>query len=241
MADLTIAGGIPGTEVGDGERRPARVLLVDDHAVVRSGLRELIDAQPDLLTCAEAATVAEARLAVETLAPDVVVLDLTLGRDDGRDLLKWLSIRKPAPPVLVLSMLEETLHATDVLALGARGYLSKSAPPDAIVRALRVVLAGQIALSHSAAERLVKRLARSRDHRGALPPGGADLDCLTVRERVVLGLLGTALSTREIAESLGCATKTIDSHKRAICEKLGLDSTDALLRYAIVHHETAAS
>ena len=103
------------------------------------------------------------------------------------------------------------------------------------------MLAGKVALSDLATERLVKRLAKGRDQRGAAPagPGGltADTDRLTPREREVLTLIGHAYSTREIAEALGCAVKTVDSHKRAICEKLGLESTDVLLRYAITHNE----
>ncbi len=232
-------GGEPGGRSAD-ERR-ARVLLVDDHSLVRSGLRELIDAQPDLRTCAEAATLAEAQLAVTNYSPDVIVLDLTLGREDGRDLLKWLALRQSPAPTLVLSMLEEALYATDVLALGARGYLSKSCPPDNIIRGIRSVLAGKVALSDQATERLVKRLAKGRDQRGGAGPGAitADADRLTPREREVLTHIGNAYSTREIADALGCAVKTVDSHKRAICEKLGLESTDVLLRYAITHNERA--
>ena len=232
----------PGSSDGHAdEHKRARVLLVDDHSLVRSGLRELIDAQPDLRTCAEAANLAEAQLAIVNVEPDVIVLDLTLGREDGRDLLRWLALRHGAAPTLVLSMLEEALYASDVLALGARGYLSKSCPPDSIIRGIRSVLAGKVALSDLATERLVKRLAKGRDQRGAAPagPGGltADTDRLTPREREVLTLIGHAYSTREIAEALGCAVKTVDSHKRAICEKLGLESTDVLLRYAITHNE----
>lgn len=226
------------------EHGRTRVLLVDDHVLVRNGLRELIDAQPDLRTCAEAANLEEARQAVINCEPDVIVLDLTLGREDGRELLKWLALRLGPPPTLVLSMLEEALYATDVLALGARGYLSKSCPPEQIIRGIRTVLGGKVALSDQATERLVKRLAKGRDQRGV--PGGtttgltADTDRLTPREREVLTLIGHAYSTREIADALGCAVKTVDSHKRAICEKLGLDSTDVLLRYAITHHELPA-
>lgn len=220
------------------ERLRTRVLLVDDHALVRGGMRELIDAQPDLRTCAEAATLAEAQRAVVSQQPDVVVLDLTLGKEDGRDFLKWLALRENPPPTLVLSMLEEALYAADVLALGAKGYLTKSSPPEAIIRGIRSVLAGRVALSDQATERLVKRLAKGRDPRGG-PAGavGSDAERLTPREREVLALIGNAYSTREIAAQLGCAVKTVDSHKRAICEKLGLGTTDVLLRYAIAHNE----
>lgn len=241
MAQSDAIAGTPDTDLGSerpDERLRSRVLLVDDHSVVRGGLRELIDAQPDLRTCAEAATIDEAQRAIVGHAPNVIVLDLTLGKEDGRDLLRWLALRPNHPPVLVLSMFEEALYAADVLALGAKGYLTKSTSPDAIIRGIRTVLAGKVALSEGATERLVKRLARGRDQRGGATGGvTADAERLTPREREVLALIGHAYSTREIAVSLGCAVKTVDSHKRAICEKLGLETTDVLLRYAITHIE----
>ncbi len=240
MSSAVESHGLAGEREGHAtDSRRARVLLVDDHSLVRSGLRELIDAQPDLRTCAEAANLAEAQLAITTYEPEVIVLDLTLGREDGRDLLKWLALRHNPAPTLVLSMLEEALYATDILALGARGYLSKACPPDSIIQGIRSVLSGKVALSDQATERLVKRLAKGRDQRGGTASPGitADADRLTPREREVLGLIGNAYSTREIADALGCAVKTVDSHKRAICEKLGLETTDVLLRYAITHKQ----
>ena len=212
----------------------ASVLIVDDHALVRSALRDLIDAQPDLRTCAEAATLDEAERAIVACHPDIVILDLTLGREDGRDLLKRLALRESPPAVMVLSMLEEALYATEVLALGARGFLNKSGPPAEILAGLRNVLAGRVALSGAATERLVRRLAKGSAIGASMK---ADTDRLTPREREVLTMIGRANSTREIAEALGCAPKTVDSHKRAICEKLGLDTTDMLLRYAIAHND----
>lgn len=228
------------TESGGDTR--ASVLIVDDHALVRSALRDLIDAQPDLRTCAEAANLDEAERAIVAYRPDIVVLDLTLGREDGRDLLKRLALRESPPSVMVLSMLEEALYATEVLALGARGFLNKSGPPAEILAGVRSVLAGRVALSGAATERLVRRLAKGRESRGSALGASmkADADRLTPREREVLTMIGRANSTREIAEALGCAPKTVDSHKRAICEKLGLDTTDMLLRYAIAHNDNVA-
>ena len=217
----------------------ATVLIVDDHALVRSALRDLVDAQSDLRTCAEAATIDEAERAIVAYRPDIVILDLTLGKEDGRELLKRLALRETPPAVMVLSMLEEALYATEVLALGARGFLNKSGPPAEILAGVRSVLAGRVALSGAATERLVRRLAKGRESRGSAIGASmkADTDRLTPREREVLTMIGRANSTREIAEALGCAPKTVDSHKRAICEKLGLDTTDMLLRYAIAHND----
>ena len=209
--------------------RPITVLLVDDHEVVRIGLRQLIDAYPDLRVCGEATTLAEARTAIELLRPDLVLLDVTLEAENGFDLLRSLDSLQHAPRVLVLSMLDETLYADDALALGARGYTMKDAPSADLVRAIRQVAAGGVYLSERLAQRAVRRVANGRE---LLPRAH---DALTQREQEVVDLLGRALTTREIAARMGTAVKTIDSHKRNICEKLGLESAAALLRYAVVN------
>lgn len=209
--------------------RRTSVLLVDDHEVVRIGLRQLFDAQPDIRICGDAATLAEARTAVEVTKPDVIVLDLTLGEETGLDLLRWLDGTDHASRVLVLSMFDESLYSDDALALGARGYLMKDAPPEDLLRAVRTVAGGGVYLSDRLAQRAMRRVASGHDH------GPASGDSLTAREQEVVELLGQALTTREIAARMGTAVKTIDSHKRNICEKLGLDSASALLRYAVVN------
>lgn len=209
--------------------RRTTVLLVDDHEVVRIGLRQLFDAQSDIRICGDAATLAEARAAVEVMKPDVIVLDLTLGDETGLDLLRWLDGTDYASRVLVLSMFDESLYSDDALALGARGYLMKDAPPEDLLRAVRTVAAGGVYLSERLSQRAMRRVASGHDH------GPASGDSLTAREQEVVDLLGQALTTREIAARMGTAVKTIDSHKRNICEKLGLDSASALLRYAVVN------
>jgi DNA-binding NarL/FixJ family response regulator len=219
---------VPQDDAAAGARRTA-VLLVDDHEVVRIGLSQLFDAQSDIRTCGDAANLAEARHAIELLKPDVVVLDLTLGDETGLDLLRWLDGTDHAARVLVLSMFDESLYSDDALALGARGYLMKDAPPDELLRAVRVVAAGGVYLSERLAQRAMRRVASGRD---SGPSAG---DSLTTREQEVVDLLGQALTTREIAAKMGTAVKTVDSHKRNICEKLGIDSAAALLRYAVVN------
>ena len=207
-----------------------RILVVDDHEVVRIGLRQLFDAQPDLHVCGEAETLAEAEAAIPALAPDVVILDLTLGEESGLELLRWLGGTDHPARVLVLSMFDESLYSDDALALGARGYLMKDAPPEELLKAVRTIAAGGVHLSERLAQRVMRRVAAGRE----LTPSPGD--ALTGREQEVVDLLGQALTTREIAERMGTAIKTIDSHKRNICEKLGLDSAAALLRYAVVNN-----
>jgi len=219
------------SEPGNACTLPGRttLLLVDDHEVVRIGLRQLFDAHPDLRTCGEAATLAEARAAIRQLEPDVVVLDLTLDSENGLDLLRWLETVPFSPRVLVLSMFDESLYSDDAIALGARGYLMKDAPPHELLRAVRAVAAGGVYLSERLAQRAMQRVVAGRE------AGPASTDALTAREQEVVELLGQALTTREIAARMGTALKTIDSHKRNICQKLGLASADALLRYAVVN------
>jgi len=204
------------------------VLLVDDHEVVRIGSRQLIDAHGELKVCGEATSIAEARSAIELLKPDVVLLDVTLGDENGLELVRGLDALSHVPRVLVLPMFDETLYADDAIALGARGYTMKDAPPKDLIQAIRVVASGGIYLSARLTERVMQRLAEGRAF------GAGAHEALTQREQQVVELLGAALSTREIAARMGTAIKTIDSHKRNVCEKLGLDSAAALLRYAVV-------
>ncbi len=218
-----------GTGPGPGRGGPVRILLVDDHEVVRIGLRQLIDSHSDLKVCGEATTVAEARAAIGVLHPDVVLLDITLGEESGFDLLRSIDELSYPPRVLVLSMFDESLYADDALALGARGYTMKDVPPEDLIKAIRAVAAGSVYLSDRLAQRVMRRVAAGREQ------GPAAHEALTPREHEVIELLGEALTTREIAARMGTAVKTVDSHKRNICEKLGLESAAELLRYAVIN------
>jgi DNA-binding NarL/FixJ family response regulator len=211
-----------------GRSGPVRVLLVDDHEVVRIGLRQLIDSHVDLKVCGEATSLAAARTAIDDLKPDVVLLDLTLGEESGFDLLRSLGELRYTPRVLVLSMFDESLYADDALALGARGYTMKDVPSEDLIRAIRTVAGGSVYLSDRLAQRVMRRVAAGREQ------GLAAHEALTPREQEVIEMLGHALTTREIAARLGTAVKTVDSHKRNICEKLGLESAAELLRYAVI-------
>ena len=222
------SAGTDGTP-GAGRGGPVRILVVDDHELVRLGLRQLIDSHIDLKVCGEAASVAEARTAIGALKPDVVLLDLTLGEESGFDLLRSLEDLSYTPRVLVLSMFDESLYADDALALGARGYTMKDVPPEDLIRAIRTVAGGGVYLSDKLSQRVMRRVAAGREQ------GPAAHEALTPREQEVIQMLGEALTTREIAARLGTAVKTVDSHKRNICEKLGLESAAELLRYAVIN------
>jgi DNA-binding NarL/FixJ family response regulator len=201
-----------------------RVLVVDDHPLMREGLEALIGAEPDMRVCGAAADAAGALRALDAVRPDVVVLDLTLGADDGIALVGALLARAPDLRILIVSMHEEALYAERLLALGARGYVMKQEAADVFVTALRRVAQGEHHVSAALATRLYGRLTRQRT---------AAADGLTGREREVLRAVARGHSTHEIAAELGMSAKTVDSHRRNMRGKLGLGSAGELVRYAV--------
>jgi DNA-binding NarL/FixJ family response regulator len=204
----------------------AKVLIVDDHPLMREGLNELFAAETDLEVCGEADSAASALKAIELLGPDVVVLDLTLGADDGVSLVGTLRQRWPALPILVLSMHDEAVYGERLLAMGVRGYVMKQEASQVILTAVRKVLTGEHYVSAALAGRLYARMTRTRD--AAQPT-----DALTQREREVLRQIARGQSTQDIAVALGMSAKTVDSHRRNMREKLGLGSAADLVRYAV--------
>jgi DNA-binding NarL/FixJ family response regulator len=206
-----------------------RVLVVDDHPLMREGLDLLISGEPDFLLCGTADSVASALAAISRLSPEVVVLDLTLGQEDGIEVLRKLREHHAAVRVLVLSMHDEMLYAERLLAMGAHGYVMKQEPPEVFLAALRKVATGEHFVSTALGSRLFGRLAKLRE--GAAPRRHGDR--LTDREHDVLREVSRGLGTRQIAEALGMSAKTVDSHRRNIREKLGLASAGDLVRYAV--------
>src|SRR6202048_4003149 len=206
-----------------------RVLIVDDHPIVRQGLRRMIEPEPDLVVCGEVQTEGEARTAIRALAPDVVIVDISLAQGDGLELVRDVHAQQPELPMLVLSMHDELIYAERLLAAGASGYIMKQAASDQLLIALRQVLAGGTYLSES----LAGNLGRS----DAAAAGGvvsADpIDRLSNRELQVLSLIGRGMSSREAAESLGLSVKTVETHRQSLKRKLNLATNAQLLQYAI--------
>lgn len=196
------------------------VAIVDDHPVVRDGLSFLLGEQPDLRVVGEGANAGEALQLVEAQRPDVLVLDLSLEGQDAVPLVGELHRRWPALRILILSMHDEDLYAERLLALGAQGYVMKQEEPAEFLRALRQVADGESYLSDRMKSRLASR-------------GGQAAIRLTARERDVLGLVAAGLGTREIGEKLDMSAKTVDSHRRNIRDKLGLETSRDLVRYAV--------
>jgi DNA-binding NarL/FixJ family response regulator len=204
-----------------------RVLIVDDHPIVRQGLRRMIEPEPDLVVCGEVQTEREARAAIRALAPDVVIVDISLAQGDGLELVRDVHAQQPELPMLVLSMHDELIYAERLLAAGASGYIMKQAASDQLLIALRQVLAGETYLSESLAECLGR-------NEGAGGTAGADpIDRLSNRELQVLSLIGRGLSSREAAEALGLSVKTVETHRQSLKRKLNLVTNAQLLQYAI--------
>jgi len=204
-----------------------RVLIVDDHPIVRQGLRRMIEPEPDLVVCGEVQSEREARAAIRALAPDVVIVDISLAQGDGLELVRDVHAQQPELPMLVLSMHDELIYAERLLAAGASGYIMKQAASDQLLIALRQVLAGGTYLSES----LASSLGRNEGSAGA---AGADpIDRLSNRELQVLSLIGRGLSSREAAEALGLSVKTVETHRQSLKRKLNLATNAQLLQYAI--------
>jgi len=207
--------------------RKTRILVVDDHPVVREGYVNLIKRQRDFVACGEAGSVAETFKAVETVYPDLVLLDLWLGGGDGLELIKSLKSQFPSLRILVISFSDEAVYAERALRAGARGYVMKSQPSKEVLTAIRTVLANELYVSATIAHSMLsKSVGLSRKNQDS----AAEL--LTDRELQVLQLLGSGQSTRKIAAALNLSFKTIEAHRDNIKRKLGLQDAVELVHYA---------
>lgn len=205
-----------------------RVLLVDDHPLVRERLAEVIGRESDLRVCGEAEDRHEALEAIEATHPDLVVVDLTLKNSDGMELLKDIHARWPKVLMLVVSMHDESLYAERVLRAGARGYITKQEATRNILRAMRCVLEGNIYLNQTIATQILSRLAGPTGPRTATPA-----DLLADRELQVFELTGRGLNTRQIAQRLHLGAKTVETYRGRIREKLKVKNPAELLQLAI--------
>jgi len=207
--------------------RKSRILLVDDHPIVRQGLGLLIDREPDLSICGEADGAHSAFHAITTLRPDLVVLDVSLSGPDGLDILKEIRSKSGSLPVLILSMHDETIYAERALRAGANGYIMKQEATEKVLVAIRRILQGDLYLS----ERLTNTMLHHFAH-GTLSKNSPIVG-LTDRELEIFRLIGEGHSTRQIANELHLSVKTIESHQAHIKEKLALRNARELVQHAI--------
>lgn len=213
-----------------------RILLVDDHPLMREGVAQWINREPDLEVCGQVETAAEALRAVEKLKPDLVLTDIALPGRNGLELIKDLRVLHPTLAVLVLSMHDESLYAGRALRAGARGYIMKRAGGDRVARGIREVLQGRMALSPDMATRLLEEYSGSRPRAGQ-----SSLTVLSDREFEVFELLGEGKTNQEIAQQLRLSHKTVETHRLSIRRKLKLRTTAELIRYAIQYAEREAA
>jgi DNA-binding NarL/FixJ family response regulator len=206
--------------------RPTQVLVVDDHPIVRLGIRQMIANEPSLAVCGEADSVDAALNACRTSEVDLAIVDLSLGSTSGLELIKQLHEEHPQLPILVLSMHDESLFAQRALRAGARGYLQKHEAIDGLIQAIRHVISGKVFVSDTVAQQVLAGL------RGTAPSPTDQLATLTDREIQVLERVGRGSSTAEIARDLGVSVKTIETYRSNIKAKLNLKSALDLVRYA---------
>jgi len=206
---------------------PARILIVDDHPVIRGGILRLIAEQPDLVCCAEASGAAEALALALERKPDLAIVDLRLKQGDGFELIKALRAQLPRLRVLVLSQHTQPVFIERAFRAGALGYVAKDQDPSEVLTALRTILEGRLYVTRVVAAHLLQNMIGVSSN--ALPPS---LQRLTDRELVVLHLLGEGQTTREIAEQLSLSVKTIESHRENIKHKLQLKDATQLLHFA---------
>ncbi len=200
-----------------------RVLLVDDHSVVREGYRRLLEREPGIAVVGEAADVAEACRRAVALAPDVVVMDISLPGVSGIEGMRRMLARRPDLRVLIFSMHDDAIFCIRALEAGAIGYLSKSSAPEALVKAVQTVSRGTRYLSPDVADKMARRSSAQ---------AAAGLEQVTTREFEVLRLLVRGESVGQIAERLGLSEKTVANHQSTIRDKLGVRNSLQLARLA---------
>jgi DNA-binding NarL/FixJ family response regulator len=210
------------------EQQRTRLLLVDDHAVMRHGLAAIINEEPDLLVCGEAEGAAQALELLATTPVDVAIVDISLKGSDGLELIKQVSTLYPRVRSLVLSMYDESVYAERALRAGARGYVRKAEAAETVMTAVRRILRGETYVSASVAAQFVRRVAGGRTSGETL-----GVERLSDRELQILRHVGRGLSNREIADDLCISVKTVETHREHIKRKLNLATAGDLLRYAI--------
>jgi DNA-binding NarL/FixJ family response regulator len=210
-----------------GKSSAKRLFIVDDHPMMRTGLAQLIDNEPDLKICGEAGNAREAYNAVAAQKPDLVLLDISLPDKNGLELIKDLLTIRPGLPILVISMHDELLYAERVLRAGGRGYIMKQEGGKKMLQAIRQVLSGQICVSEKMSARILEAFS-GRPAEAAVSP----VQLLSDREFEVFQWIGRGRGTREIAQQLRLSVKTVEVHRANIKKKLKLKTANELAHYA---------
>lgn len=216
------------TSINDKPMKKNLIFIVDDHAMFRDGLQQLIDREADLAVCGDAAEPVEALEGISKSKPDLVIVDISLSGKSGIDLIKAIKEKHEDLPVLVVSMHEESLYAERALRAGAMGYVMKQEPGKVVKTAIRKVLAGDMHLSEKMASSVIAKFMRGTDQ-----PPASPLEKLSDRELEVFRMLGQGKAVRQIAEEMSVTIPTINSFRNRIKEKLKLNSSTEVMLHAI--------
>lgn len=211
-----------------------RIVLIDDHPIMRHGLAQLVRAEEGLDVCGDAGSAREGLEVVSKLKPDLAIIDLTLPDKNGLELVKDIRAAHPATQCLVLSMHDESLYGERSLRAGARGYVMKEEAADQLITAIHKVLSGGLYVSETLNARMLEQVT------GASRSKASGMDSLTDRELEILTLVGKGVATKNIATQLSISARTVEAHRAHIKEKLGITDGAALVRYAVQWVETRA-
>ncbi len=216
------------------EKSVKRIVLIDDHPIMRHGLAQLIRAEDGLDVIGEAGSAREGLELVGRLNPDLAVVDLTLPDKNGLELVKDIRAQHPSTLCIVLSMHDETLYGERALRAGARGYVMKEEAADHLVTAIHKVLSGGLYISESLNARMLEQVT------GTARSKATGMDALTDRELEILALIGKGVATKIIAAQLSISARTVEAHRAHIKEKLAMTDGAALVRYAVQWVESRA-
>jgi DNA-binding NarL/FixJ family response regulator len=210
-----------------GQQEKSGIFVVDDHPLMRQGLTQLINSEPDLYVCGEAEDAPHALTGISAKHPDLVIVDISLQGNNGIELTKSIKALYKDLRVMVLSMHDEHVYAQRVLRAGANAYVMKQEAPDRVIQAIRRTLSGDIYVSEKVGAQILHQIVSGR------PGSASPIDSLSDRELEIIQLIGEGRTTREIAGSLNVSVKTVESHRAHIKEKLDLKNAAELVQYCV--------
>ena len=205
-----------------------RIFIVDDHPLLRKGLGELINQEPDMMVVGEADDAPTGIKGITTIRPDLVIVDISLKSMNGLELIKNIKVLDPSIQVLVLSMHDETVYALRVLKAGAKAYVMKQEMVEKVMEAIRRIRAGKVFVSDRVATQMLRTVVDGGD-----PSKNSPVDSLSDRELEIVALIGNGTATREIADKLHISIKTVESHRAHIKEKLKLENATQLVQFCV--------
>jgi DNA-binding NarL/FixJ family response regulator len=208
-------------------QKKTAIFVVDDHPLMRQGLAQLINGEPDLFVCGEAEDAPRALKGISTTKPDLAIVDISLQGNNGIELTKSIKALYKDLRILILSMHDEHIYAQRVLRAGANAYLMKQEAPEKVIEAIRRILQGDIYVSEKVGAQILHQIVNGRGS------AGSPIDQLSDRELEIIQLIGEGKATRDIASSLNVSVKTVESHRAHIKEKLNLKNATELVQYCV--------